>query len=356
MRHDDASSHPAQPPLNTDTPETPLTSETLIEVEHLRDAGTPRSGGEDDEHVKALTDVEDRLPPIIVHRPTMRVIDGMHRLRAAKLRGARRIRARYFEGDEADAFVLAVRTNVSHGLPLSLNDRRAAAARIVATHPRWSDRRIAAATGLAARTVASLRREADVDGTADGARRIGQDGKERPVSSAEGRRIAGELIAEDPELSLRAVAREAGISPETVRDVRSRIRRGENPAPPRGTVNRSGVEPERAEGGSGLDGQTRRAGGVRRVPVPPRRGAHRRSLLRRLRNDPALRLSEPGRALLRLLDAQAIGEEGWRRIAASVPPHSRQMTVQAALGCAQAWQEFAQRLDPELESAEPPNG
>jgi hypothetical protein len=47
-----------------------------------------------------------------------------------------------------------------------------------------------------------------VDGTADGARRIGQDGKERPVSSAEGRRIAGALIAEDPELSLRAVARE----------------------------------------------------------------------------------------------------------------------------------------------------
>jgi hypothetical protein len=78
-----------------------LTSETLIEVQHLRDAGTPRSGSEDDEHVNALTDVEDRLPPIIVHRPTMRVIDGTHRLRAAKLRGARRIRARYFEGDEA---------------------------------------------------------------------------------------------------------------------------------------------------------------------------------------------------------------------------------------------------------------
>ncbi|WP_307660613.1 ParB/RepB/Spo0J family partition protein [Streptomyces sp. V1I1] len=177
-----------------------MTAETTIEVEHLREAGTPRSSGEDNEHVKALTDVEDRLPPIIVHRPTMRVIDGMHRLRAAKLRGARRIRARYFEGDEADAFVLAVRTNVSHGLPLSLSDRRAAAARIVATHPRWSDRRIAAATGLAARTVASLRQETGVDGTAGGTRRIGQDGEERPVSSAEGRRITGELIAGDPEL------------------------------------------------------------------------------------------------------------------------------------------------------------
>ncbi|MET9255112.1 ParB/RepB/Spo0J family partition protein [Streptomyces sp. NPDC003717] len=356
MRNDDASSHPATTPTTTETPDTPLTAETLVEVEHLGDTGTPRSSGEDDEHVKALADVEDRLPPIIVHRPTMRVIDGMHRLRAAKLRGARRIRARFFEGDEADAFVLAVRTNVSHGLPLSLSDRRAAAARIVATHPRWSDRRIAAATGLAARTVASLRREAGLAGAADGARRIGQDGRERPVSSAEGRRIAGELIAGDPGLSLRAVAREAGISPETVRDVRSRVRRGEDPAPPRGAVGRADGAAEPAEAGAGRDGHADRSGGVRRVPVAPRRGAHRRGLLRRLRNDPALRLSEPGRVLLRLLDAQAIGEDGWRRIAASVPPHSREMVVQAALGCAQVWQEFARRLDPEAGPAEQPNG
>ncbi|WP_307660614.1 hypothetical protein [Streptomyces sp. V1I1] len=133
--------------------------------------------------------------------------------------------------------------------------------------------------------------------------------------------------------------------------MRNRIRRGEDPTPPRGTVNRSEVEPERAEGGPGRDGQTRRAGGVRRVPVPPRRPPPAPAAAQR----PGAAAQRTGRALLRLLDAQAIGEDGWRRIAASVPPHSRQMTVQAALGCAQAWREFAQRLDPEVESVEPPN-
>lgn len=33
------------------------------------------------------------MPPIVVHRATMRVIDGMHRVRAAKLRGAAHVAA-----------------------------------------------------------------------------------------------------------------------------------------------------------------------------------------------------------------------------------------------------------------------
>ncbi|MFC7729983.1 hypothetical protein [Actinomadura keratinilytica] len=69
------------------------------------------------------------LPPILVHRRTMRVVDGMHRLRAARLQGRCEIGVRFVDGPDADVFVAAVRANIGHGLPLSLADREAAAAR-----------------------------------------------------------------------------------------------------------------------------------------------------------------------------------------------------------------------------------
>src|SRR6266536_5847535 len=102
----------------------------VVPVDNIRVAGSPRSTGEDLEHTRMLADVSARLPPIIVHRPTMRVVDGVHRLRAAQLCGRDEIEVRFFDGSEQEAFVLAVRTNVAHGMPLSLADRKAAAARI----------------------------------------------------------------------------------------------------------------------------------------------------------------------------------------------------------------------------------
>lgn len=90
----------------------------------------------------------------------MRIIDGAHRVRAAQLRGRSHIEARFFDGSAADAFVLAVESNISHGLALTLAERSAAAERILASHPHWSDRAIASSTGLSAHTVASLRRTA----------------------------------------------------------------------------------------------------------------------------------------------------------------------------------------------------
>ena len=59
------------------------------------------------------------LSPILVRRCTNQVIDGVHRLIAARRRGQETIALRYFDGDEASAFVLAVSMNVAHGrLPL----------------------------------------------------------------------------------------------------------------------------------------------------------------------------------------------------------------------------------------------
>ena len=121
---------------------------TTVAVAEVRGGHSPRQGGENLEHVQSLADATGELPPIIVRREDMRVVDGMHRLRAARLRGDERIAVRFFDGGDDEAFVLAVRTNVTHGLPLSLADRKAAAARIIASHAHWSDRMIATVTGL----------------------------------------------------------------------------------------------------------------------------------------------------------------------------------------------------------------
>ena len=77
---------------------------------------------------------------------------------AARCNSARpdAINVTFFDGSEKDAFVLAVESNVQHGLLLTLSDRTAAAGRIVNSHPEWSDRAVAAATGLAAKTVVRI--------------------------------------------------------------------------------------------------------------------------------------------------------------------------------------------------------
>ncbi|MEE3922534.1 ParB/RepB/Spo0J family partition protein [Micromonospora sp. BRA006-A] len=120
----------------------------LLPIACLRAADSPRLAGEDDLHAQTLAETDAPLPPILVHRGTMRVIDGMHRLRAAVLRGETQIAARLFDGTVEAAFVLAVQANVTHGLPLSLADREAAAQRILRSHPHWSDRAVATAAGL----------------------------------------------------------------------------------------------------------------------------------------------------------------------------------------------------------------
>src|SRR5258707_731891 len=122
-------------------------SATAVAAASLRPADTPRLGGENLDHVKALAEVGDCWPPILVHRQTMRVIDGMHRLRAARLRGQTTIEVQFFDGDDDEAFVAAVKANVAHGLPLTLTDRKAAATRIIGSQPQRSNRRIGEGTG-----------------------------------------------------------------------------------------------------------------------------------------------------------------------------------------------------------------
>ncbi|MFI9323550.1 transcriptional regulator [Kitasatospora aureofaciens] len=280
----------------------------------------------------------------------------MHRLLAAILRGQQTIEVEFFEGGADDAFLRSVEMNVTHGLPLSNADRKAAAERIVASHPYMSDRAIARAAGLGPRTVATIRQRS---AGAVANVRVGQDGKLRPLSGAEGRQRAAELIAERPEASLREVARLAGISPATVSDVRRRLAVGEPPAPvPAGRAalpEREVAERSEAEGpepyeesdavrasGDGVSARSRRGQGGRRVRLVQSDPV---TLLEKLVRDPSLRHKEEGRQLLRLLQQNVIGAKEWSELISVVPPHCGALVVDLARQCAETWMEFAQELD-----------
>ncbi|MFD0205640.1 MULTISPECIES: ParB/RepB/Spo0J family partition protein [Saccharothrix] len=304
--------------------------DAIVPLTALLPADSPRLGGRDEKHSELLAETEAELPPILVSSRTMRVVDGMHRLRAAEIRGATEIRIRFFDGDEHEAFVLAVKANVAHGLPLSLADRKAAAVRIMATHPQWSDRAVAVATGMAPRTVSNLRSRST--GVSLLSRRVGLDGRTRPISSADGRRQASELFERRPGVTLREVASASGISVATARDVRERIRNGEDPVP-------AGV---------------RRAGVVAHATVP-RQDAGRPggvvepidldSAFHQLARDPRLRLNDAGRRLLRWLNANAIGRGQRDALLDAVPGYSASVVAGLARGYARMWHEVADELD-----------
>ncbi|MFI6325560.1 ParB/RepB/Spo0J family partition protein [Nonomuraea sp. NPDC050556] len=281
----------------------------------LLPADSPRLAGEDSAHIVELAEL-DEVPAVVVHRSTMRIIDGMHRYRAAQLRGDSWIEVRFFDGDEQDAFVLAVRLNATHGLPLTQADKAAAAARIIASHPQWSDRLIASASGLSHRTVAAIRGSSTGEHTHSNSR-IGRDGRIRPLNAAEGRIQASRMMAERPEATLREIAEAAGIAVSTARDVRERVRLGKDPVPPK----------LRAE----------------EQKVPSDEIAQ---ILDRLKRDPSLRLTDTGRGLLRLLDAiRLVSTDGWTRVVNGVPPHCAEPLAQVARTCAEAWLNFAEEVE-----------
>ncbi|MFC8448370.1 ParB N-terminal domain-containing protein [Kitasatospora sp. NPDC057223] len=141
----------------------------VVPVSLLLPADSPRAR-ENPEHVRSLAASDAVFPPVIVHRATMRVIDGTHRIRASVLRGRKQVPVRFFRGTVQDAFVLAVEVNARHGLPLTPADRITAAERIVRSHPRWADRAVASTTGLSVAAVASIRRRATHPGEQVGPR------------------------------------------------------------------------------------------------------------------------------------------------------------------------------------------
>jgi ParB-like chromosome segregation protein Spo0J len=242
-------------------PEPPRASTALVElaIADLRDVPSMRERGIDPAHVAALAEVVESWPPIVVNRSDLHVVDGQHRVRAAKQLGLRHLCAVWFDGSPDDSYVEFVRCNVSHGLPLTLVERRAAARRLVRSRPELSDRGIAQVCGLSPRTVARLREEAGADtSTSNGSRhakgRIGRDGRVRPIDPAGVRARIAEELARSPDASLRAIACAVGASPETVRSVRNEMRTAELSSP-----HETGVEHEPDATVLGLLSRSRKA-------------------------------------------------------------------------------------------------
>ncbi|GGR78610.1 hypothetical protein GCM10010236_36710 [Streptomyces eurythermus] len=267
----------------------------------------------------------------------MHVIDGMHRLRAAKEKGWHSIRAEFFDGTAEAAFVEAVRANIRHGLPLSLDDRRSAAERIVTTRQDMSDRAIAECTGLSTKTVGGIRRRLNGDSSRQEVR-LGRDGRRRPLSAAEGRRRAAEALTARPHAPLRQIAKAAGVSVGTAHDVRERMRRGEDPVAPRdrGKPRRPGghQEPEAVPGDPAVT-----------AGEQERKSRNMRARLQSLRRDPSLRFSESGRELLRWLFLQYQAKAKYPHVVENIPPHLAATVAELAIQCAEMWRSLAEELE-----------
>jgi ParB-like chromosome segregation protein Spo0J len=332
-----------------------------VPVLSLRPADSPRLNGEDKAHIVRLAETETPLPPILVDPRTMRVIDGMHRLMAASLQGRETIDVMFFHGSEIDVFLRAVQENITHGLPLSQADRRAAAERIIASHPHLSDRAIGHSAGLAAKTVAAIRKSSSEE-IPQSNTRVGRDGKVRPLDSGAGRRRAAELLTQQPDASLRDVARVAGISPATVLDVRKRLARGQSPVPGKAAAAAAARDGATSDGAGGAGGAGAQAGGAGGAGgAGAQAGANGAGAIRfsswaaappdpavaveKLLRDPSLRNNERGKGMLRLLHINAAGAEQLPDAAAAVPPHCVDIVVQLARQYATMWQDFAQELD-----------
>ncbi|MGH3395381.1 MAG: ParB/RepB/Spo0J family partition protein [Streptosporangiaceae bacterium] len=307
-----------------------------VPVSALMGGLSPRLLGEDALHIQILAQMETPLPPILVQRSTMRVIDGMHRLRAARLGGRMVIDVQFFDGGDAEALLAAVKANADHGLPLTLADRLAAGERIVALRPWQSDRWIAEVTGLAPATVGAIRRRS-LGGNDAAATRVGRDGRERPVDIAARRRAAADAIRQHPDASLRVIARMTGLSPGTVRDVRQRVLRGDDPLLP--------VNLRREAGPTRRAAPHRAAAGQREGRLA---GRDIGTLLRNLRRDPSLRLTERGRGLLEFLTARTAGPAGLEDLVSGVPDHCLHAVARLARQCAAEWQEAARLLEEHL--------
>ncbi len=166
----------------------------------------------------------------------------------------------------------------------------------------------------------------------DSSSRVGRDGRVRPLNSASGRELAAALLLENPDASLREIARAAGLAPSTVMDVRDRLRYGQDPVP--SSQRRAKKNAARAQ--KAVAPNAARAVSTK-DPVADA------TALQRLRKDPSLRFSEMGRVLLNWLSSQP-ERENWQALLGSIPPHCVESVLQVAQANARAWEEFTEQL------------
>lgn len=194
---------------------------TLVRLDRLGSGPNVRRERIDLGHVSRLTE-RGGWPPILVREVNgkLQVIDGHHRKAAAGRLKWEEIEAEVIHCSDAEALERAVAANLSHGLPLSIPERKTAALRMI-RETDWSDARIATACGLLRTRVAQVRVQHG------GSRRLnsreGADGRHRPTPEVaeENRQRAAEMAQANPEIPTRKLAQATGVSVGTAHKVKA---------------------------------------------------------------------------------------------------------------------------------------
>src|SRR5262249_10222523 len=124
-----------------------------------------------------------------------------------------------------------------------------------------------------------------------------------------------------------------GLSPATVRDVRKRTDRGEDPVPAKYRV---------------PDGRRSMASGTGHRLAQARQLDERVNpdmLLTKLQNDPSVKFSETGRHALRWLYHHTVDADTCQRLGRNVPDHWTALVAALARSCAMAWTVLAEQLE-----------
>lgn len=175
---------------------------------------------------------DDEFPPVVVFDDdhVLWVVDGFHRVEAAKRAELKRMLCELHKGDFQDAVWYSLGANKQHGLPRTNEDKRAAVLKALQDelHGRQSSRAIALHVGVHPSTVDKIRAEVtagvrqlhDVPGdpvTHDlPETRVGLDGKTRRVKvrSEEAETADAADVAEaEPKPTLKAVPRLKSLTP-----------------------------------------------------------------------------------------------------------------------------------------------
>lgn len=130
-----------------------------IQVRDIRtdvDAWQPRLDRLSLEHVNRLVNSDpESWPPILVrpYEGVFTVLDGFHRVEAARRLKLTSLTAVVFEGDDSAARETAFEHNKAHGLPLTLADRKAHARWLHEHYPELSNRTLGVKCGLSHTTI-----------------------------------------------------------------------------------------------------------------------------------------------------------------------------------------------------------
>jgi hypothetical protein len=211
-----------------------------------------------------------------------------------------------------------VRRNVSQGLPLRLQERQAAARKLLSMNAEWSDRMIASICGLSPTTVREIRLRSTAR-FAQLSTRIGADGRVRPINSEGLHQRIAEAIHANPKASLREIGRMVQASPTTVSKVRAH-------ASAHSDMKRQGSPSKRSPSGS-------------TSPVAAEDGSRIA-----WEHDSALRARATGTDLLEWFCRTNISEE-WHQHAETVPLSRVYEMADEARRRAACWARFAEAVE-----------